>query len=50
MPQAGIDPTAQNHASYEASALPPSRHIWMQIDILGFWMATSVKIQKKIMD
>ena len=26
MPQAGIDPPAQSHASYEASALPPSHH------------------------
>ena len=29
MPQAGIDPPVQSHASYEASALPPSHHSWM---------------------
>ena len=29
MPQAGIDPPVQSHASYEASALPPSHHGWI---------------------
>ena len=29
MPQAGIDPPAQSHATYEASALPPSHHGWI---------------------
>ena len=28
-PQAGIDPPAQSHTSYEASALPPSHHGWI---------------------
>ena len=28
MPQAGIDPPVQKHASYEASALPQSHHGW----------------------
>ena len=28
----------------------PSHHGWMQIETFGFWMATSVKIQKKNMD
>ena len=29
MAQAGIDPPAQSHASYEASALHPSHHGWI---------------------
>ena len=29
MPQAGIDPPGQSHASYEASALPPNHHGWI---------------------
>ena len=29
LPQDGIDPPAQSHASYEASALPPSHYNWM---------------------
>ena len=29
MPQAGIDPPVQSHASYEVSALPPSHHSWI---------------------
>ena len=29
MPQAGIDPPPQSHASNEASALHPSHHGWM---------------------
>ena len=31
MPQAGIDPPRQSHATYEASALPPSHHGWIII-------------------
>ena len=30
MPQVGIDPPAQSHASYEASTLPPSHHGWIR--------------------
>ena len=29
MPQVGIDPPGQSHASNEASPLPPSHHGWM---------------------
>ena len=29
MPQAGIDPSAQSHASYKGSVLPPSHRGWM---------------------
>ena len=29
MPQVGIDPPTQSHASYEAGALPPSHHGWI---------------------
>ena len=31
MPQAGIDPPAQSHASYEVSALLPSHHGWIRL-------------------
>ena len=31
MPQAGIDPPSQSHASYETSALPLSHHGWIVI-------------------
>ena len=39
MPQAGIDPPAQSHASYEARALPPSHDDWMlsSIVIVQWW-------------
>ena len=30
MPQAGMNLPAQNHASYEVSALPPSHHGWIE--------------------
>ena len=33
MPQAGIDPPAQSHASDEASALPPSHQGWIKTNI-----------------
>ena len=34
MPQVGIDPPVQSHASYEASALPPSHHGWIKIGVI----------------
>ena len=34
MPQAGIDPPAQSHASYEASTLPPSHHGWKLVKFI----------------
>ena len=38
MPQAGINPPAQSHASYEASSLPPSHHGWITLYIIwGFF-------------
>ena len=32
IPQAGIDPPTQSHASYEASALPTSHHSWISLN------------------
>ena len=37
MPQAGIDPPRQSHATYEASALPPSYHGWIKIIMVYLW-------------
>ena len=34
MPQGGIDPLRQNHATYESSALPLSHHGWIADRIL----------------
>ena len=31
MPQGGIDPLRQSHATYEARALPPSHHSWIRL-------------------
>ena len=36
MPQEGINPQVQSHASYEASILPPSHHGWILSDIVRF--------------
>ena len=34
MPQVGINPPVQSHASYEASALPPSHHNWIRLSLI----------------
>ena len=36
MPQAEIDPPAQSHAPYEASALPPSHYGWICLPVKSF--------------
>ena len=38
MPQAGIDPPAQSHASCEASALPPGHHGWIRRTIVAIFV------------
>ena len=54
MPQAGIDPLAQSHASYEASALPPSHHSWIwlwlkrTITQAPFWFRTIQMLYRKL--
>ena len=44
--QAGIDLPAQSHASYEASALPPSHHGWINLD--KFVILVLAKVTKGI--
>ena len=40
MPQAGIDPLRQDHAIYEACALPLSHHGWIEAVMLLFLQVT----------
>ena len=45
MAQAGIDQLAQSHASYEASALPPSHHAWISREIYFCWFFSQISHQ-----
>ena len=35
MPHGGIDPPAQSHSLFEASALPPSHHGWIEMCLIN---------------
>ena len=37
MPQAVIDPPRQSHATYKASALPPSHHGWISFSKIVYF-------------
>ena len=53
MPQAGLDPPRQSHATYEASALLPSHHSWIRSTyntLFGIFMCSKLNARVTVLD